>query len=156
VPNTDVRPLLPWTFGWSYGLPVLVCLVAVVAVAWVAMHRDAVRPFARPEAVTAESRERAATASAVLGLVAAGALLAVGGAFRLIASASIGGVSIGGGPDAGSYVTAMAPFTGTVMRVLGGAAEITAFTVLLLLAARSFSAVWAARAAQLSDPAAVR
>lgn len=133
-----VDPLRPWFYGWTYGVPVLLCLAALVAVAWAALHANAARPYLRPEGVVAERDGRRGVASGIVGIAAAGMLLALAGAWRLIASAgTITGVVIEGQNGGGAYEAAwryaeLAVLLGWLAPIL----EIAAFVILLLVVAR--------------------
>ncbi|CAO1651508.1 hypothetical protein I6E81_01005 [Salinibacterium sp. NG22] len=71
-------------YGWAYSVPVMILAVALAAQVWWVLRTISVRPFASPESVTAETRERTRTASIVLRLFIATVLLPLGGALLLI------------------------------------------------------------------------
>lgn len=143
VPNTDVGPVRPWFYGWSYGVPVLLCLVALAAVVWLVLRGNAVRPYIRPEGVHAENRARGAIAASVVGIASAGMLLALGGAFRFIGRSGGYGRLVMEGEDGsdrdyemvwqGAQFAAMANWLAPVI-------EVAAFVLLLLVAARMLGA----------------
>ena len=137
VANQPIDPLRPWFYGWSYGVPVLICLAVLVLIAWATLRANAVRPFRRPKTVAAEQAARAGIASGVLSIATAGMLLALAGAWRLIARAgSLGQLTIDG-PHSGTYETTwryaeFAAWAGAVAPIL----EVAAFLLLLLVAIR--------------------
>lgn len=136
VPNEQIDPLRPWFFGWSYGIPVLICLAALVAGTWGALHSNAARPFRSPESVAAERSARRQTASGTIGIAIAGMLLTLAGAWRFISSAGATvRLTVG---DSGSFDATWryAEFA-QAAGVLAPALEIAAFTILLLVASRA-------------------
>lgn len=131
-----VDPLRPWFYGWTYGVPVLLCLAALVAVAWAALHANAARPYLRPEAVVAEREGRRGVASGIVGVASAGMLLALAGAWRLIAGAGTITDVVIEGQNGGAYEATwryaeLAMLLGWLAPLL----EIAAFVVLLLVVA---------------------
>lgn len=88
VPNTRVDPLRFWFYGWAYGIPVLICLAALVVVAWATLRSNALRPFIRPDTVGAETAARTRIATAVATIATASVLLALAGAWRTIGRAA--------------------------------------------------------------------
>ncbi|MBH0115397.1 hypothetical protein I6E52_00875 [Salinibacterium sp. NG253] len=71
-------------YGWAYSVPVMILAVVLAAQVWWVLRTISVRPFASPESVTAETRERTRSASIVLRLFIATVLLPLGGALLLI------------------------------------------------------------------------
>lgn len=138
IPNESIDPIRPWFYGWAYGIPVLICTAALIAVAVAALHANAARPFLRPETVVAEQRERHDIATGVTRIVASSALLALAGAWRFIAEAgSISGLSIDGDGGSDSYEAFWR--YGEIAAVggwLAPALEITAFVLLLIVTAQ--------------------
>lgn len=138
IPNESIDPIRPWFYGWAYGIPVLICTAALVAVAAAALHANAARSFLRPETVVAEQRERRDIATGVTRLVASGALLALAGAWRFIAEAgSINGLTIDGDGRSDAYEAFWR--YGEIAAVggrLAPALEITAFVLLLIVTAQ--------------------
>lgn len=139
VPNTAIDPLRPWFYGWAFGVPVIVCLGALVVVTWATLRSNAVRPFLRPETVSAEQGARLDVASGAVRIATAGMLLALAGAWRFIARAGsvsqLTTIDADGRSDSYETVWRYAEFA-----VAGGwlapALEITAFALLLLVASR--------------------
>ena len=137
APNTSIDPVRPWFYGWAYGVPVIVCVAALIAVTWVTLRSNAVRPFLRPQTIGAEERARVEIATSVVHIAAAGMLLALGGVFRFVSqSCSYSSLTIEGDGQSNSYelswrYASLAVAAGWVSPIM----EITAF-VLLLLAAR--------------------
>lgn len=140
VPNTAVDPLRPWFYGWAYGIPIIICLAALIATAWAMLRNNAIRPFLRPEAVAAERGARVEIASSAVCIATAGMLLALGGAFRFISrSGTISSLTITGDGRSDSYQTIwryadLAVAAGW----LAPALEIVAFLLLLFVASRLF------------------
>lgn len=138
APNTSIDPLRPWFYGWAYGVPVIICVAALVAVTWVTLRSNAVRPFLRPETVGAEQRARVEIATSAVCVAAAGMLLALGGAFRFIGrSGSYSQLTIGDNGQSDSYELTwryanLASAAGWVAPIM----EIVAFVLLLLVAWR--------------------
>jgi len=138
APNTTIDPLRPWFYGWAYGGPVIACVAALIAVTWVTLRSNAVRPFLRPQTVVAEQRARVEIATSAVYIAAAGMLLALGGAFRFIGqSGSYSNLTIGDDGLSNSYelswrYASLAVAAGWVSPVM----EITAFVLLLLVARR--------------------
>ncbi|MFC7942121.1 hypothetical protein ACFUPZ_02560 [Microbacterium oxydans] len=138
VPNETIDPIRPWFYGWAYGLPVLVCTAALVAVVVAALHASAARPFLRPETVLAEQHERRDIATGITRVATSGALLALAGAWRFIAEAGSGTtLTIQGDGVNASYE---AVWRYGEVAVVGGwlapAVEIVAFVLLLLVSAQ--------------------
>lgn len=136
IPNESIDPIRPWFYGWAYGIPVLVCVVALASVSAAALHANAARTFLRPETVVAEQRERRGIASGITRITTAAALLAMAGAWRFIADAgSSTGLTIerDGGSDSYEAVWRYAD-----LAIAGGWAapvlEIVAFVLLILAA----------------------
>lgn len=138
VPNEAIDPIRLWFYGWAYGLPVLVCTGALIAVTIAALQRNAARPYLRPETVLAEQRERRDIATGIARITTSGALLALAGAWRFIADAgSLSGLTIEGDASTDSYVAfwrygEVASVGGWLAPVL----EITAFTLLFFVTAQ--------------------
>lgn len=134
VPNETIDPIRPWFYGWAYGVPVLICTIALVGVVIAALHSNAARPFLRPETIVAEQRERRDIAAGITRITTSAALLALAGAWRFIAdSGSINGLTIQGDGRSDSYETFWR--YGEVAAVGGWMApalEIVAFVLLLL------------------------
>lgn len=105
IPNeSDVDPLRLPFYGWAYGAPVLVCLVALTAATWWVLDRNAARPYRRPQTVSAERVARRETARNATLLTTAATLLSVGGAWRLIANGgSVSHLEIIGDDGISSY-----------------------------------------------------
>ncbi|MGX5695035.1 hypothetical protein ACWKWP_02445 [Agromyces soli] len=137
IPNTDIGPVRPWFYGWSYGVPVLVTLAGLVLVAVLTLAANAARPYFATEAMPAERRERERTASAVARIASGATLVALGGAWRFVTRASLTGLNVeGDGGEVTSYV-AGTDLSASFAAVLGWAApavEITGFALLLLTA----------------------
>lgn len=142
IPNESIDPIRPWFYGWAYGVPVLICLVPLVAVTWAVLRSNAMRPFLRPEAVDAERAARARIARASVYVATAGILLALAGAWRFIAAAAtFSGLTIQDGNVSQSYevIWRYAEFA-VAAGWLAPIVEITAFVLLLLVASTSFRA----------------
>ncbi|MFJ6532825.1 hypothetical protein [Microbacterium sp. NPDC091662] len=138
VPNETIDPIRPWFYGWAYGVPVLICTGALVAVTVAALHVNAARPFLRPAGVLAEQQERRDIAQGITRIATSGALLALAGAWRFIAEAgSISGLAVEGDGRSDSYEAFWR--YGEIAAVggwLAPALEITAFILLLLVSAQ--------------------
>ena len=138
VPNETIDPIRPWFYGWAYGIPVLICTAALVAVIVAALHANAARAFLRPETVVAEQRERRDIARGITRLAASAALLALAGALRFIAEAgTAAGLTVMGDGRSDTYDVfwrygELAAIGGWVAPVL----EISAFVLLLLVTAQ--------------------
>lgn len=148
VPNMEVGPVLPWFFGWWYGIPVMIATVALAAAAWVVLSRNATRPYLRPDLVPAEQDARRRVAGAVVSIATAAMLLALGGAWRFIDRAMISGLT----KDNETFevvwrYSALANAAGWLAPVL----EIIGFTLLLVTAVRTLRRT---RAAAPADKAA--
>lgn len=138
VPNETIDPIRPWFYGWAYGVPVLVCTAALVAVVVAAMHASAARPFLRAETVLAEQHERRDIATGITRVATSGALLALAGAWRFIAEAGSGTTLTIQGDDGNASYEAFWRY-GEVAAVggwLAPAVEIAAFVLLLLVSAQ--------------------
>ncbi|MDR6200784.1 hypothetical protein QE374_002693 [Microbacterium sp. SORGH_AS428] len=91
VPNEGaIDPIRLPFYGWTYGVPVLVSLGALLAVAWFALDRNAARPYLRTETLVAERSARRETARNVTRVTAAAMLLTLAGAWRFVARAGSG------------------------------------------------------------------
>lgn len=140
IPNEpNIDPVRVLFYGWTYGVPVLASLAALLPIASAALHCNAARPYLRPDTVMVERTARRETARGTVLLVLAAALLSLASAWRLIASAG-----------SGQYLTVMgqngnAPYDSAwryaELAVAAGWAaplvETVALTVLLLVAANS-------------------
>ncbi|UOE42724.1 hypothetical protein [Agromyces larvae] len=138
VPNVPIDPLWPWFYGWSFGVPVLVCLAALALATWATLRANATRPFRRPETVTAERATRAQIASGVALIATGGMLLALAGAWRFIGrSGTISQLIVGGDQRDHTYELSWryAEFA-AAGGFLAPALEITAFVLLLVVASR--------------------
>jgi hypothetical protein len=137
--EAQVDPIRVVFFGWAYGLPVLVAAAALAAATWAALHANAARAYLRPSAVAAETEARRGVAVAAVRLATAGVLLALAGAWRLIAEAgAVSSLTILGVNEGSPYEVAWryAEFAAAA----GWAApalEVVAFALLLLVSVRS-------------------
>ncbi|QNA93756.1 hypothetical protein [Microbacterium sp. Se63.02b] len=138
VPNETIDPIRPWFYGWAYGVPVLICTAALVAVVVATLRANAARAFLRPETVVAEQRERRDVARGITRLTASAALLALAGALRFIAEAgSVAGLTVEGDGRSATYDAVWR--YGEIAAVggwLAPALEVTAFVLLLLVTAQ--------------------
>lgn len=139
VPNeAAIDPIRVGFYGWAYGAPVLMCLAALAGVTWAVLHSNASRSYIRPETVAAERDARREVAIGAVRVTTAGMLLAVAGAWRLIASSgTISYLTIegqnGGAPyDVVWRYAELAAVAGWCAPIL----EIIAFILLLLVASR--------------------
>lgn len=82
-------------YGWAYSVPVMVSLLALIAVAYLTLRVGSIRPFRRPETVQAETAERRQTAATVLWLFIPAVLLPLGGALDQIGGAGLGSTGVG-------------------------------------------------------------
>ncbi|WP_447911517.1 hypothetical protein [Microbacterium phyllosphaerae] len=146
VPNlATVDPIRLPFFGWAYGVPVLVSAGILLLVMAALLHKNASRPFIRPETVIAERIARRQVATGGIRIATAALLLALAASWRLIAGAgSVSGVEIAGENDGRPYevIWRFAEFASAAG---WGApiAEVVAFTMLLLVVVRySRDAVW--------------
>jgi len=140
VPNVPMDALRPWFYGWAYGVPVIVCLAALIAVTWATLRRNAARPFLRPETVGSEQSARVEIASGAVRIATAGMLLALGGAFRFIGrygSISYVTTEVDGRRESYEMTWRYAEFAAAA-GWLAPALEITAFVLLLVVASRLF------------------
>lgn len=136
IPNTDVDPVRPWFYGWSFGVPVLIALAGLVFVTIIALAANAARPYFASEAMPAERRGRERTASAIAWIASGATLIALGGAWRFVTRASLTGLHIEGDDgEVTSYVsgTDLSAFA-TVLDWAAPAVEIAGFALLLLIA----------------------
>ena len=138
VPNTRLEPLRPWFYGWDFGVPVLICLAALILVTWATLRRNALRPYLRPDTVTAERSARAQVASGVVALATAATLLALGGAFRFIGRyGSMSQLTVGNDGAGTTYdMTWRYAEFAAMAGWLAPALEITGFALLLFAAIR--------------------
>ncbi|WP_104163546.1 hypothetical protein [Cryobacterium sp. N22] len=138
VPNTQLEPLRPWFYGWDFGVPVLICLAALALVTWATLRRNALRPYLRPETVTAERSARAQVASGAVAIATAATLLALGGAFRLIGRyGSMSQLTVGNDGAGTTYdMTWRYAEFAAAAQWLAPALEITGFALLLFVAIR--------------------
>ncbi|WP_223622664.1 hypothetical protein [Microbacterium sp. EST19A] len=140
VPNETIDPIRPWFYGWAYGVPVLICTAALIAVTVGALHANASRSFMRPQTVIAEQRQRRAVATGITRISTSAALLTLAGAVRFIADAgSVAGLTIQGDLRSDSYTAywrygEVAAVGGAVSPLL----EIAAFVLLLLVTAQLY------------------
>lgn len=139
IPNEEtIDPLRLHFYGWTYGVPVLICAALVAAAAWGVLHANASRPYLRPEAVPAERDARRAVARDAVRIATGATLLGLAGAWRLIAGAgTASGLVIEGKNDGAPYEVIwrhaeLAAVAGWGAPVL----EILAFALLLLVAVR--------------------
>jgi hypothetical protein len=138
LPNTGLDPIRPWFYGWSYGVPVLLCLGPLVALTLAALAANAARPYVAADSVAAERRARSATATSITWIASGAMLLALGGAWRFISRAAVPELRLVDESGAEtSYVTATA-WDGLATALHWGAplAEICGFALLLLAASQ--------------------
>lgn len=139
IPNEDaIDPIRLWFYGWTFGLPVLIALAALIVTTWLALHFNAVRPLIRPETAAAERGFRSEVASGAVAVATAGMLLALAGAWRLIARAGSGTQLVIEGQNGGEPYEAVWRYAelGTVAGWLAPILEIIAFTLLFLIVAK--------------------
>ncbi|WP_152926213.1 hypothetical protein [Microbacterium sp. GCS4] len=136
VPNVDaVDPLRLHFYGWTYGVPVLIALAALLMSLAALLRVNAARPFLSPETVAAERLARRSIASTTARVAAASLALALAGAWRLIASTgSVTGLVITGQNDGHPYESAwryaeLAAAAGWAAPVM----EIVAYATLLVV-----------------------
>ncbi|MHC9045380.1 hypothetical protein ACYX8G_12385 [Microbacterium saperdae] len=139
IPNEEtIDPLRLHFYGWTYGVPVLICAALLAAATWGVLHANASRPYIRPEAVAAEKDARRVVARDAVRISTAAMLLGLAGAWRLIASAgTASGLVIDGKNDGAPYeviwrYAELAAAAGWAAPVL----EVLAFALLLLVAVR--------------------
>lgn len=157
VLNTSVDAVRPWFYGWSFGVPVLLCLVALAIVVWATLHSNAVRPFLKQQTVRLEQKARSEIGSAVLQIATAGMLLSLGGAFRFIArGGSLRQLYVDGenGGEAYDIAWRYADFA-VAAGWLAPVVEITAFVLLLCVARRMLRARTVANSAAPAEVTAV-
>lgn len=137
VPNEGaIDPIRLSFYGWTYGIPVLVSLGALLAVTWFALDRNAARPYLRTETLGAERSARRETARNAAWVTTAAMLLTLAGAWRFIArSGSVSHLTIMGQNGDNPYDVAwrhaeLAVAAGWCAPVL----EIVGFMLLLLVA----------------------
>lgn len=138
IPNeAEIDPIRLWYYGWAFGVPVLITLVALIVATALALRVNAARPFIRPETVAAERGLRSEVASGAVAVATAGMLLALAGAWRLIARAGSGtqlwieGQNGGDPYEAAWRYAELAAAAGWLAPIL----EVTAFALLLLVIA---------------------
>ncbi|MBD3943261.1 hypothetical protein IF188_16330 [Microbacterium sp. NEAU-LLC] len=139
VPNeAQIDPIRIVFYGWAYGVPVLLGAAALVLATWAALRGNAVRPYLRPDTVSAEGAARRTLASSIVRLATAGTLLALAGAWRLIGDAgSVGSLTILGVNDDQPYEVAWRHAEFALAARWGAPVlEIAAFVLLLLVALR--------------------
>lgn len=139
IPNeAAIDPIRLGYYGWAFGAPVLIAVAALLVTTVIALRRNAARPFIRPETVAAERGLRADVASGAVALSTAGMLLAMGGAWRLIARAGspaqlwIDGQNGGEPYDATWRYAELASVAGWAAPIL----ELIAFGLLFVVAAK--------------------
>ncbi|MBQ9915677.1 MAG: hypothetical protein IJO71_00560 [Microbacterium sp.] len=132
-------------YGWAFGVPVLVALVALALAAVAVLRRIAAPAFGAPETVARERRERGVVADAVLALAGGAIMLSLGSVLYFVGSVgmSSGGVGI---PGVGDFVwtpgySAIAP----ALRWTGWALLSAGSAVLLVLALGRVPFAWPAR-----------
>jgi hypothetical protein len=138
IPNeAEIDPIRLWYYGWAFGVPVLIALAALIVTTALALRVNAARPFIRPETVAAERGLRSEVASGAVAVATAGMLLALAGAWRLIARAGSGtqlwieGQNGGDPYEAAWRYAELATAAGWLAPIL----EVTAFALLLLVIA---------------------
>lgn len=142
IPNEpDVDPIRVVFYGWAYGVPVLLSLIALIPLVWAALDRNAARPFLSPETVASERSARRTTAAMTTRVATASVLLALGEAWDFIAGAGSGSQLTEVHADGGS-ATYEAAWRFAELAVAAGwiapLLEITALTLLLLAAYSGF------------------
>ncbi|WEK61529.1 MAG: hypothetical protein P0Y60_01840 [Candidatus Microbacterium colombiense] len=131
----EIDPVRLNFYGWTFGIPVLICAALLVAATGALLHLTAARPYIRPETVVVERQERRAAARDAVRIATAGLLLALAGAWRLIASAGgVSGLTIDGQNDGAMFEvmwrhSELALAAGRCAPVL----EVVAFVLLLLV-----------------------
>lgn len=139
IPNEgSIDPIRLWYYGWAFGVPVLIVTAALVVATAFALQFNAARPLIRPETAAAERGLRSEVASGAVAVATAGMLLALAGAWRLIARAGspsqlwIEGKNDGNPYEAVWRYAELGTVTGWVAPIL----EVIAFTLLFLIVAR--------------------
>jgi hypothetical protein len=156
APNASMPTVRPWFYGWAFGVPVLICTAALIAVVWLALHANASRAYRRAVTVNVERLARTRTATAIARIGTGGMLLALGGAWRFIAEAGrMSRVVIDGGAQEQTFDTTWryAEFA-LAAGWLAPAVEITALVLLLLAVSDLRTARSRHRAAPNADPVA--
>lgn len=136
VPNeAQIDPIRVPFYGWSFGVPVLIALTFVLALSLLALRSNAVRPFIRPETLAAERIARRGLAAGITHIVTASALLALAGAWRMIAQAStVSSLVIVGQNDVPFDAAWRYAELGTIAGWCAPVLEVTAFALLALAA----------------------
>lgn len=137
IPNEGtIDPIRLPFYGWTYGVPVLVSLGALLAVAWFALDRNAAPPYLRADTVVVERSARREIARNVTRVTAAAMLLTLAGAWRFIARAGSGSqLTVMGQNDDNPYDATWRYAEFAVAAGWGAPLlEIVGFTLLLLVA----------------------
>lgn len=125
LPDGGWTPFPGWVAAtWTVGGVLL-----LLALAWSALHADALRPFRSPNAVAGESRDRRTRAGGLLVLAASALALGFGGYLEAIARAGNRVSAVGGAGDDVTFITTDAPFA-PALGVLGFIVQLAALTAL--------------------------
>lgn len=91
IPNEpEIDPIRVPFYGWTYGVPVLICVLVLGSLLWLTLNQNAARAFLRPETVANERSARRTTASIATRITTAAMLLALAEAWGFIAGAGSG------------------------------------------------------------------
>lgn len=88
VPNvpSELGSRFPF-FGWTYSIPVMVCIGLLLLVCWSALRANAIRPYLSPETASQERDMRTQSASAITAITLAAILLTLATSWQMIAAA---------------------------------------------------------------------
>lgn len=120
-------------YGWAYGVPVLVSLVALLAVLWFALHRLALPPFSNPIAVEQETVQRRIASTATVWVAGSALVLTLGCIVNSVGYSGSGTTGVGI-PGVGDFMwrSGFASFAEFFIWS-GWALEVSAFMCLFLL-----------------------
>lgn len=152
IPNEpDVEPIRVIFYGWAYGVPVLLSLVALIPLIWAALDRNAARAFLNPETVASERSARRTTAAMTTRIGAASVLLALGEAWDFIAVAGSGSQLTEVQADGGSATYEVAWRFSELAVAAGWIAPLLEVTALALLLFAAYSGLRRRRTAHDSN-----
>lgn len=147
LPNTDEAPVILPFPGWAYGIPLILSIGALAAALFLALTRNAVRPFPKDVALEVERNRRASVARDAVVLAAAAILIALAGMLRLARSAVTTSVTIMTDSGSGPALSVNLPHADLILigGALAPALEIGGCLMLALLVGRGIRVASARR-----------
>lgn len=152
VPNTDTAPLVLTFPGWAYGVPLIVALLVLSAALFLALRRNAVRPFASGIPLDVERARRTAVARDAVLIAVAATALSLAGMLQLARSAVVSTVSTMTASGVGPARSVQVPHVDLILAggFLAPILEIAGCVLLAVVVARGIGVAGARRGRTLA------